>query len=92
MHVNLYASFRERAGTNGIEMQVSQNDTVRSMIKKITSNYPELKEAWLDEFDELFAHVHVSLNQVDVMILPDQLDTIVCDSDVMDFFPPIHGG
>lgn len=92
MQINLYASFRERAGSNRLEIIIAAPATVQSAIQQIVTDYPALKDAWLDQNGDLLAHVHVSLNQVDVMALPDQLQTKVQDTDILDFFPPIHGG
>lgn len=92
MHVNLYASFSERAGIKHFEIPIIQPVTVFTLVDQIIQTYPGLRGVWLDETDLLHAHVHVSLNQVDVMSLPDKMKTMVQDGDVLDFFPPIHGG
>ena len=92
MQVNLYASFRERAGIRKFEMPVTLETTVQSMIHQILEKYPQLIPLWLDKLGELHGHVHISLNQVDVMALPDRLETKVQESDILDFYPPITGG
>ncbi len=92
MQVNLYASFRERAGTKSFEMPASSEATVQSMIQQILIKFPELIPLWLDKQGELHGYVHISMNQVDVMALPDQMDTKIQESDVLDFYPPITGG
>ncbi len=92
MQINLYASFREHAGVKRFDLPVSAGITVQDAIQSIIHLYPALENAWLDSNGELHAHVLISLNQVDVFALPDGLQTIVQDTDTLDFFPPIHGG
>jgi MoaD family protein len=92
MKVNFFSTFREQVGTKTLEVPLPVGDTVHDLIFEILRRKPTLERYWLDETGHLFGHVHISLNQVDVMALPDGLDTQLKPDDVIDFFPPITGG
>jgi len=92
MRINFYSSFRENAGVKSIDLPLVGVTTVMDIISSILRQYPGLKRLWLDENEELHGHVHISVNKVDVLALPDQLGTVVGEKDELDFYPPITGG
>jgi MoaD family protein len=92
MKINFYSAFREYAGIKSIELKVSESENVHSIIVRILADYPELRRLWLSADGNLYSHVQISLNQVDIMTYPDRLDTLIKERDVLDFFPPITGG
>lgn len=92
MKVNFYSTFREHAGVKTATISAPEDATIRWIISKVLEEFPGLNRLWLDKSGALHGHVHISLNQVDVMALPNQLDTVVKEEDVVDFFPPITGG
>lgn len=92
MKINLYSTFREHAGVKTIEVALPEKASVRWVIQRILETHPALRRLWLDKNNQLHGHVHIGLNQVDIMAYPDQMETIVGDKDVLDFFPPITGG
>jgi MoaD family protein len=92
MKINLFSTFREHAGVKSIELHFTESVDVHSVISRILADFPQLRRIWLNTDGDLYGHVHISLNQVDIMTFPERLDTLVKDGDVLDFFPPITGG
>jgi molybdopterin synthase sulfur carrier subunit len=91
MHVKLYASLRQAAGTKMLEVVVSPVTTIGDVLLEVTQRYPVLvKFVWKDQ-DELAEFVHVFINGVDIRHLAS-LETPVIDEDHVDIFPPVVGG
>lgn len=92
MQINLYATFRLIAGIKTIQIDLPNGATILEIIHKVVEKYPLLRNHWLDENNELHAHVHVFLNGADVITLPNGLATETKAEDTLDFFPPVAGG
>ena len=90
--VNFFSTFREKAGVTSINLDLQEGCTIHQLIFLILDKLPSLRQVWLDKSGELHGHVHIGLNQVDVMALPEGMNTVCKDNDVIDFFPPITGG
>jgi sulfur-carrier protein len=92
LQVNLYATFRLNAGIKSFSIDLPAGTTIRQAILEIVRQYPVLRGDWLDEADELHAHVLVFHNSKETSTLPGGLDTPLEPQDVLDFFPPVAGG
>lgn len=92
MKINFYSTFRECLGVSSIKIDLPTKTTVKRLVEELLLSYPNLQPFWLDKQGELYGHVHISINQVDVMAFPDKMDTQVSEDDVIDFYPPITGG
>lgn len=92
MQANLYATFRLIAGVKTLQIELPPGSTVMRAILTIVEHHPVLRSHWLDEHDELHAHVHVFLNGHDIATLPEGLNTPLQPQDTLDFFPPVAGG
>jgi molybdopterin synthase sulfur carrier subunit len=92
MQANLYATFRLIAQVKTIPLDLPAGSSVMRAIQAIVEHYPVLRSHWLDEQDELHAHVHVFLNGQDIATLPEGLNSPLQPQDTLDFFPPVAGG
>ncbi len=92
MNINLYATFRLRAGVKTIALDLPDGSSLRQVIDCIVTRYPLLRKDWLDEAGELYAHVHIFINGKEVTGLTGELDTRMQNSDEIDFLPPVAGG
>jgi MoaD family protein len=92
MQVNLFSTFRETAGTKNFNLDIAPNTTVTEAINKTLQCYPGLRRLWLDANGRLRVHVVICVNQTDVTVLPDGMETKLRPDDVLDIFPPISGG
>ncbi|MBI9047731.1 MAG: MoaD family protein [Anaerolineaceae bacterium] len=92
MQVNLFSTYRSHAGEKSFQLDLPSNSSVWNVVQEILKNYPGLKKHWINKEGQLFTHVHICVNQVDVETLPDRLSTRLSEEDVLDIFPPISGG
>ncbi len=92
MKIKFYSTFSEYAGVKVTDISFPPNSTVQDVVDRVISTYPALKPVWLNQHGELHVHVHIGINQVDVMAYPDQMATVVSETDEIDFYPPITGG
>lgn len=92
MKVNLYATFRLNAGFKNLDINLPHGITIYEAILEIVRQYPVLRFDWLDDDNELHAHVLVFINGKDITTLPEGLETPLEPEDVLDFFPPVAGG
>lgn len=92
MQVNLYATFRNLAGTKRLEIDLPAGVTLRQAVDAIVAAYPVLEKHWLDEQGQIHLHVHGLINGQEATTLPDGWDTPLAPTDVLDFFPPVAGG
>lgn len=88
----LYATFRLIAGVKTIEIIAFPGLTVRQAVDAVLEQAPALRPHWLDEFGELYPHVHIFLNGTDAATLADGEQTALQPGDSLDFFPPVAGG
>jgi molybdopterin synthase sulfur carrier subunit len=92
MQVNFYATLRDIVGQKSMQIPVSKAATAGELIRELIGRYPALQHELLDEHGSLYAHVHVFVNGRDVLLLPDQLETVLQPEDVINIFPAIGGG
>lgn len=92
MQCNLYATFRLLAGGKTYYFDLPGGATVRHAVDAMIKERPVLRQHWLDDQGEIYAHVHIFVNGQDVNNLPAGADTPLNAEDVLDFFPPVGGG
>lgn len=92
MQVNFFATYRNITGVRSQEIVVEELDTVQSIIQKVFLLFPELRPHWCDEKGNFHAHLSIILNKSDISSMEQGLQTLVQDSDVIDFVPPVGGG
>jgi molybdopterin synthase sulfur carrier subunit len=92
MQINLFATFRLNAGFKHLDLDLPAGVTIHQAVVEIATQHPILRKDWLDENDQIHAHVHIFLNGVDYATLPLGQDTPLQPTDSLDFFPPVAGG
>jgi sulfur-carrier protein len=92
MKVKFYAGLRRTVGGKVVEVSLTPGDTVRSVLTRLTEQFPALKPDMWNEADELTDFIHVFVNSREVKYLADKLDTLLQEKDVLDIFPPVAGG
>ncbi len=92
MQVKFYAALRQIVGSKMVQVQLDPGDTVRSVLMRLTGQFPELGRAVWDEAGHLTDYVHVFVNGREVKYLPDKLDTRLQETNSLDVFPPVAGG
>jgi molybdopterin synthase sulfur carrier subunit len=91
MQVRLFGTLRLFAGVKAIEVQTKPGDTVRSLLGKVTTQCPPLREKVFDEEANLRNSIHVLVNGRSIRYL-DGLDGPVQESDRVALFPAVGGG
>jgi MoaD family protein len=92
MIVKFYAGLRRTVGSKIVEVNLTPGDTVRSVLTRLTGQFPALKSDMWNEAGELTDFIHVFVNSREVKYLADRLDTHLQEKDVLDIFPPVAGG
>ncbi len=92
MLVNLYATFRLIAGVRSIEIDLPVGATACQAVEAILEKIPALKTHWQNDRGEMHAHVHGFVNGQEIPTLPQGWDTMLYETDVLDFIPPVAGG
>jgi molybdopterin synthase sulfur carrier subunit len=92
MKVKFYATLRQHVGAKEVEIPLKEGETVRHLIDKIVTQYPQLRTELLDEQGNLFGHVHLFVNGRDTSFLEDGLDTALSSEDRLSLFPAVGGG
>jgi len=92
LKAKFYASLRQIIGSKAIQIELVPGDTVRSVLTRLTEQFPELKLKVWNEDSTLSDYIHVFVNNREVKYLPDKLDTLLKEKDVLDVFPPVAGG
>ncbi len=92
INVSLLASFKMIAGAHTIRLDLPDGATIRNVVDGVVRLYPKLQTHWLDEKGELRAYVHIFVNGNEANTLPQKLDTVVKETDEIDFIPPVAGG
>ncbi|RMF91454.1 MAG: molybdopterin converting factor subunit 1 [Methanobacteriota archaeon] len=79
--VRFFAGFRERTGTDRVEIPFEDGMTLTELMKRLGKEFPELKKAWKDGV----ATVAVNHEVMDG-------DYPVKEGDEVAIFPPVSGG
>jgi molybdopterin synthase sulfur carrier subunit len=91
MQVKLYASLRQAAGTNMMDVEIQPGSTIQDVLIEVTRRFPVLeKSVWKDQ-DELTEFVHVFINGENIRHMAG-LETTLKPDDHVDIFPPLVGG
>lgn len=77
VHVRLFASYREAAGTRSLEAPLAEGATVSDLVTQLAERIPSLRTA----------PGMVAINQAYV-----QIDAELHDGDEVAFIPPVSGG
>jgi molybdopterin synthase sulfur carrier subunit len=91
MQVRFFGTLRRFAEAKAIEVELEPGETVKSLLGKVTTQCPALKDKVLDEEGNLRNSVHVLVNGRSIRYL-DGLDGPVEESDRVAVFPAVGGG
>lgn len=92
MKINFYANYRLIANKTGVEVDLPAGSTVRAVIDHIILRIPELKSSWITTDGEVYDHLNIFVNGVDILSSPRYLEMPLKPEDNLDFLPPIAGG
>ncbi len=92
MKINFYATFRPIVGGKTVVVPDAAGCTVWQLVQDLVQQYPALGPQLFDESGALFPHVHIFVNGRDAPYLPNQLETVLKETDSVDIFPPVGGG
>jgi MoaD family protein len=91
MQVRLFGTLRLFAGARAIDVVMEPGDTVKSLLGKVTTQCPTLREKVFDEEGSLRNSIHVLVNGRSIRYL-EGLDGPVEESDRVALFPAVGGG
>lgn len=92
MQINLYATFRQAAGTKSVQIDLEAAKPVQAVLDELVERYPGLRAHLLDGAGQLNGHVHLFVNRKDITYLPEGLSAVLQPGDMLDIFPPVGGG
>jgi molybdopterin synthase sulfur carrier subunit len=90
--INLFATYRLETGTKSFQLNNPRGMTIAGGIKAVLEKYPVLKKHWINSDGELFPHVVIIHNGIELSRLDNGLETNIQDGDELGFFPPLSGG
>ena len=89
--VKLFGEFREAAGKDRVELEVSSGATCGQALRELARREPEVGALFFTGEGHLRDHLHVFINGRNVASL-NGLETPLSEGDVVSFLPPIGGG
>lgn len=92
MKVNLFANYRQIAGSKSVLLDLPAGSSVREALAKLVERFPAMSPQLFDETGELQAHVHIFVNGRDILYLEHGPETPLQAEDKLDIFPPVAGG
>lgn len=91
MQVRVFGTLRQFAGAKAVEVDVEPGDTVQSLLGRITTQYPALREKVFDDEGNLQNSIHILVNGRSTRYL-DGLESGVEKGDSIALFPAVGGG
>ncbi|MFO7661224.1 MAG: ubiquitin-like small modifier protein 1 [Chloroflexota bacterium] len=92
MKVNFFATLRQVTGQKTIEFDLPAHVTAQQVLDAVVESYPAMTGMLADEDGKLLGHCHMFINGRGVNYLLDQMDTVIKEGDVVNFFPAVGGG
>ncbi|MCF6092919.1 MoaD/ThiS family protein [Microaerobacter geothermalis] len=92
MKIKLFATFREICSMKELHIPLNHgNNDVKTVLKQLIENHPQMKEELFIDDDQLKPLVHVFVNGKNI-IHGKGLATPLKESDEIALFPPVGGG
>lgn len=91
MQIRVFGTLRQFAGAKAVEVEVEPGDTVESLLGKVMTQYPVLREKVFDEEGDLRNSIHVLVNGRSTRYL-DGLESRVEKDDRIALFTAVGGG
>jgi len=92
MEVNFFAGLRQIVGQKTVEIPLSEGATARQLVKEVVHCYPPMEQELIDEYGDLYGHVHVVINGRDIRYLDGGMERVISFDDRVSIFPAIGGG
>ena len=92
MEVNFFAGLRQIVGQKTVEIPLSEGATARQLVKEVVHCYPPMEQELIDEYGDLYGHVHVVINGRDIRYLDGGMERVISTDDRVSIFPAIGGG
>jgi len=92
MKVNFFATLRQVTGQKTLEFDLPAGVTAQGVLDEVVRRYPAMIGMLADEDGKLLGHCHMFINGRGVTYLLDEMNSVVNDSDVVNFFPAVGGG
>ena len=92
MKVNFFATLRQVTGQKTVEFDLPAGMTAQGVLDEVVRRYPAMIGMLADEDGKLLGHCHMFINGRGVTYLLDEMDSVVKESDVVNFFPAVGGG
>jgi len=92
MEVNFFAGLRQIVGQKTVEIPLSEGATARQLVKEVVRCYPPMEQELIDEYGDLYGHVHVVINGRDIRYLDGGMERVISFDDRVSIFPAIGGG
>jgi molybdopterin converting factor small subunit len=92
MQINLYGIYRISAGEKTFRLDFPDGAKINDVLDEILHRYPILRKYWLTEEGDTYSHLNIFVNGIDILALPEQLETLLQPKDSLDFLPPVGGG
>ena len=92
MNVIFYATLRQIVGARSVEINAPEIFTVRALLAEIIHRYPALAREMFDEDGNLYSHVRVIINGMDLSFVDGNLESRIASADTISIFPAVGGG
>jgi molybdopterin converting factor small subunit len=92
MQINLYGIYRINAGEKTFTLDLPDGIKIDEVLHEILRRHPVLRKFWLTAEGDTYSHLNIFVNKVDILALPQQMDTPLKITDTLDFLPPVGGG
>jgi MoaD family protein len=92
MRVNFFATLRQVTGQKTVEFDLPDGVTAQQVLDAVLEKYPAMIGMLAGEDGKLLGHCHMFVNGRGVTYLLDEMNSVVKESDVVNFFPAVGGG
>jgi sulfur-carrier protein len=90
--VKFIGALRHLSGKTKFTLAFQEGATIKSIVQKISQDYPELKHTFSDEvLNNARSNSLVLVNGKEISVL-DGYETVLSDGDEIVFVPVVHGG
>ena len=92
MRVNFYGTVRDLTGSETIELDEQDGQSVNQLVQFLAVRHPQLRDVLLDPQNRLYDHVPIFVNGRNPRLFPKGLDTHLENQDVVSLFSAISSG
>lgn len=92
IEIRFYAQLRRVVGVKSIQLTLPDGSDVHHLLEAAVAIYPHLRHELLDAEGQVYEHVRVLVNGLDLAHLPEGGETRLSNGDTVSIFPAIGGG